>query len=500
MYKKTRRSVLKSLMALPTLPLLDRLSVFAGTERTASQTQKVPNVLILLFDTLSARHMSLYGYRRKTTPNLDRLAERATVYHAHHVAGPYTIPSTASILTGTYPWSHRALSPTARVANHVRHRNLFRAFAGTNVNRIAYAHNNYAYVFLDQFRQEIDELPAPSAFYLVGSGLLEQVFPRDWAAAYRSDELNSENMLMQLRLELLERVLNRRYASQYPRGIGEQDGGFFVLEHAINGVKEMVCGSRQPFCAYMHLLPPHDPYRARKEFVGLFDDGWVPAAKPLHHFSIGFSDKALNENRSRYDEYIAHVDSEFGRLYHALERAGVLENTYLILISDHGELFERGILGHESPTLYEPLLHTPLVIFKPKQQQREDVHTLTSAVDLLPTLCHLAGIEIPNWCEGDILPTFGGQQPNPERTVYAMDARRTPARAPVTTGTVSLLRHPFKLTHYFGYEGYQDEYELYDLEADPEEINNLYSRDHPVAVELENALATKVQEVNHRML
>ena len=74
------------------------------------QSSAHPNILVVLFDALSAEHLSLYDYPRHTSPNLDHFAEGATVYHNHHSAGNYTTPSTASLFTGTYPWTHRALT------------------------------------------------------------------------------------------------------------------------------------------------------------------------------------------------------------------------------------------------------------------------------------------------------------------------------------------------------------------------------------------------------
>jgi glucan phosphoethanolaminetransferase (alkaline phosphatase superfamily) len=86
------------------------------------------NVLIVLFDALSAYNMSLYGYPRDTTPNLNRLAENATVYHNHFAAGNYTTPGTASLLTGTLPWTHRAVVHNDIVAKEYVKKNIFSEF------------------------------------------------------------------------------------------------------------------------------------------------------------------------------------------------------------------------------------------------------------------------------------------------------------------------------------------------------------------------------------
>ena len=78
--------------------------------------------------------------------------------------------------------------------------------------------------------------------------------------------------------------------------------------------------------------------------------------------------------RQTYDEFIANLDYEFGRLLDYLEEIGLLGSSYLILTSDHGELFERGHRGHNTPLLFEPLLRVPLVISSPGQEERKDIH------------------------------------------------------------------------------------------------------------------------------
>src|SRR5919197_4136356 len=107
----TRRSFLKTsfwsamgLWGLPFRSALDRL------------INPSPNIIILVFDSLSARHMSLYGYPRDTTPHLSQFAEHATVYHRHYSTGNFTSPGTASLLTGLYPWTHRAFDQAGLIS------------------------------------------------------------------------------------------------------------------------------------------------------------------------------------------------------------------------------------------------------------------------------------------------------------------------------------------------------------------------------------------------
>ena len=119
-----RRRVLKMLLMSSVAALLRGHAYDASAHRASQGNTHEPNVLIFLFDALSARHMSLYGYVRETTSNLARFANRATVYHAHRSAGNFTTPSTASLWTGTYPWRHRAFNQGGLVASEYVQQNL----------------------------------------------------------------------------------------------------------------------------------------------------------------------------------------------------------------------------------------------------------------------------------------------------------------------------------------------------------------------------------------
>ena len=104
--KINRRDFLK----LTALLTLASSSLVHTLNSVAAQTGKItqPNILIIVFDVLSALHLPLYGYPRDTAPNISRFAQKATVFHNHYAGGNYTTPGTASLLTGALPWSHRA--------------------------------------------------------------------------------------------------------------------------------------------------------------------------------------------------------------------------------------------------------------------------------------------------------------------------------------------------------------------------------------------------------
>jgi arylsulfatase A-like enzyme len=270
----------------------------------------------------------------------------------------------------------------------------------------------------------------------------------------------------------------------------------FRLEQAVDWLQALLKQNRAPILGYFHFYPPHRPYNTRREFVDLFKDGWSPPPKPEHFFTKGHTQDELNHRRRLYDEYVSYADAEFGRLYDFMDRQGYLENSHLILTSDHGEMFERGILAHITPAMYEPVLRVPLIISRPGSTTRVDVHAPTSSVDLLPTLAVLGGVQVPEWTEGRILTPFSGALPDAGRHIFSVEAKENPILAPLNKASIALMKDEYKLIHYRGYEDLPDAYELYNVVADPEEMVDLYSKQTAVAEHMRHELKTRLDLEN----
>jgi arylsulfatase A-like enzyme len=140
----------------------------------------------------------------------------------------------------------------------------------------------------------------------------------------------------------------------------------------------------------------------------------------------------------------------------------------------------------------------PLLVSAPGQRERKDVHALTSNVDLLPSLLHIAGLPTPEWAEGQALPGLGGVE-TAERSIFVVEAKANPAYSPLRKATVALIRGSHKLVHYMGYKNSRDSYEFYNLENDPEELTNRYPEDR-AAKDLQAELDQKLEEVNQPFL
>lgn len=495
---------------LKLLQLLAFASIGGGLEkgirRRMDQTVTgKPSILMILFDSLTAENMSLHGYFRDTTPHINRFAQKATVYHRHQSAGNMTVSGTASLLTGTYPWSHRAFHYFSRADQVFRDRNVF-ALLKDDYHLISYTHNIMAEVLLYDFCRHIHQPIPMGDLALVSELVSETLFPADFNDALRGEQLIRglyHYAPASLFLSVIDKISRashpelESFRSAFPRGVPTNENGlYFTLEDVMDFLIREIQTFPDPFLAYFHLYPPHDPYTPRQEFIGLFGDSAGPAGKPLHFFNEGRTQEELLQSRQQYDEYVAYADAEFGRLVDHLEAAGWLDDNILILTSDHGESFERGILGHNSSTLFQPLTHIPLLIHHPGQTQRVDIHTNTSSVDLLPTLLRWSGKPIPDWVEGTALPETPDERSR-ERIIYAMDAKFNPRHRPLEVVTVSAWLKNQKLVHYRGYEGFDQVSESFDLWSDPGEESNVV-QSSAAAQHLLEAVREKLSTVNAR--
>ena len=495
----TRRDFLKLLATLPVTYFNPRIQADGSKQ----------NVLILVFDAFSALNNSIYDYSRQTMPNLSRFLDRATVFHQHYANGTFTTTGTGSLLTGTFPWTHRALNLGHGVVPRFAEHNIFKAFSEGGYHGLAYTHNIMADVFLKQFENSISQHIPNIEFYL-DKQFPELLFGPDVDSAQLSaeqiltDESNAVNSLFLSRpyqemLHIQHKVLLERYKETFPERIPKSpQNRYFLIETVVDWLKANLEKQASPFIGYFHFFPPHDPYITRGEFVDKFDnDDFQSMEKPEHLFTSG-GYKIQDLVRRDYDKSICYVDAEFGRFLDFFMNSELKDNTWLVFTSDHGEIFERGIIGHITETFFEPITRVPLVIFEPGQQQRRDVYQATNAVDLLPTLLHLTGQPAPDWGDGYILPPYNPTPVPEDRAICSLYARQNARYQPLTTASAMLLRWPYKLSAYWGYEALGGErmYELFNIAEDPNELVNLYDKAPNVAQPMIEELRQRIDEAD----
>jgi len=503
-----RRDFLKGLsVTLPFVALQMSSASWALQEKARAHTNSnKPNILILLFDTLSATNVSLYDYVRATAPNFDHFADQANVYHNHYSGGNFTSSGTATLLTSTYPWTHRAFHLNSTVVEDKAQNNIFNAF-DDEYYKIAYTHNPLATDLLHQFKGNINQLKPMRDLMLSDMRYSERLFSNDfsasnlaeqWVWAHSRPRLSSSLLLSfadwVIRFEPQGRRLINESEALFPRGFPNHARQYFLLEDVVDWLASALNNLPQPFLAYIHVMPPHAPYNTRRDFFNLFaDDGFTPVEKPLHFSKSKMNQQDLDNQRRLYDEFILYADAEFGRLLDLLEQRSLLDNTLTMVTSDHGELFERGIKGHITPALYQPIIRVPLLIRQPGQREKQDIRIATSSVDILPTLLHTSGQSIPDWSEGRVLPGFAGGQIDRDRSIFSIYAMENPKMAPLDRATLAMIKGDFKLIQNRGQSPQEAPPELYNLADDPEELNNVYQKESAVASSMQEELETTLQ-------
>ena len=475
--------------------------------------EAIPNIIIILFDAMSARNLSLYGYPRKTSPFLEQFAEQATVYHQHYSGGNFTTPGTACMLTGMNQWKHRAFDIGGLIKSDLAPINPF-TLLGKDYFRLMFAQNLYADRLVGQFAGDVDRFLPMTSFSFRKNNLVPDKVGKDrYLASVAFDEfllplqtgIPASSVFGYIyKSVILRTILGHENHDGYPRGVPEAENFFnYLNEDVYQGVLSEILDLEQqpkPYFSYFHLFSPHSPYKPGKAFSKLFEnDGYSPPHKPMHPYTPGFTDDDLLEKRLRYDQQVAHVDAEFGKVIDQLDAHGVLEHSYVIATSDHGELFERGFFGHSGPLLYEAVVHIPLLIHAPGQKTRQDIHGRTSNIDLLPTLLSAAGKNIPASVDGRLLPGFGGVEDD-ERPLFSMNAIENSEFLPLTKAAISMHKGQYKLIAYLGYEEMESPYELYDLESDPEEFDNLAETDSAVFARMKDEFLSHLADANRPYL
>lgn len=242
-----RREVLKLAGLLPlaglpaVLPSINPL--FQG------QAASGPNVLVVVFDALSALNMSLYGYPRDHAQH-QPLRRQSRRVPPPLCGGTYTTPGVASLLTGTLPWTHHALNLSGTVISDYRERSLFNLLPGGTYTN-TYSHNLLAIHLLDQFRHSLDQLGMPRLLALRDLQYSDLLFKSDYHVAASAENIilrGNQTVAGSLFLSFLYRWLGARtetqlraaYHDQYPQGVPEQDGVFFRLEDSIDWTIEQV--------------------------------------------------------------------------------------------------------------------------------------------------------------------------------------------------------------------------------------------------------------------
>ena len=330
-----------------------------------------PNIILIVLDTVRAKSLSLYGYGRRTSPNLDQFAARGVVFERALSTSPWTLPSHASMFTGRFPHELSASWATPLDATHPT---VAEILSGRGYLTAGFSANvGYAGAAFGVGRGFAHFEDKPTTAYL---SVAETSFGSQFIRATKLQDRFGTH-------DNLGRKSAERISADFLRWFSGQERS-------------------RPFFAFLNYYDAHAPYLPPAEFARKFSSTRA-RSNPWSRALDAWSPEDVKAFNDAYDGAIAYLDDQLGRLFSALEARKVLDNTVLIITSDHGEHFgEHKLLDH-SASLYMPLLHVPLAVIYPSRLSARRVTTPVSLRDMAATILDFSGSGVPPAIPGQSL-------------------------------------------------------------------------------------------------
>ncbi len=462
--------------------------------------KKRPNILLVTFDALTARNMSVYGYQRETTPFIKKWAKSASLFTKTEAEGSFSASNNASLVTGKRTWTHRKYhhDPAAKPLKSETE-NLALVLKENGYYNSAFIASEVIPVNSLGIASSIDTAPSLFEFYSPKSieGLIDKYLFLLFGSKFnRYNWLGQEDFIFTV---LLRKIDKKVFTTEYPPQL------------AFNKFLEMMNSNpHEPFFAWIHVWPPHSPYAPPKPFAGTFNSSWKlreknkmysynPEINKYSSNNLPFP-KELNDNikilRDYYDEFILYSDNQFQNFIAELQRKDWLKNTVIILSSDHGESFEHNYFQHGPTHLYEQVTHIPLIIKEPGQTGPRIIDDLVEQVDIPVTILDLADIPIPSWMEGrSLLPLLRDKELPPKTAIAASLIKNIPTE-PITKGIIAVWEGDYKLIHYLENEKSL----LFNLKKDPKELSNIFNDEPDTGQRLLSFIKHNLEETNNKII
>jgi len=470
-------------------------AVQTATPLPATASTARPNIVLLTIDALSAPHMSLYGYSRPTTPALEKFAQGAVTFDRAYANANFTTPGIATILTGTLPWTHRALQLPVWPLTYTRRTSLPAALERAGYRTGYVSTNAIAGAAKQGFGQffQFASTDRIGRVTLCADGL--SAYLRYVCAASELSPLQ----------EIDELTARFRGPPQ-----NMEHDPTLAIDPALHWLAST--DRSKPIFLWVHLFPPHSPYAVPPPWLGRFDASKHDRTAASTQPNWGWIQSRLKESQAkvleaRYDEAVAYADAYAGAfLQAALQTLG--PNTAIIVTADHGESFAHGYGAHTGPGLYDEIIHVPLIIKLPGETVGRRCAQPAQQADIAPTLAALAGVAAPaDWEGHSLVGACDGTQtgePADDRAIFSMNFEQNPRFAALKTGSVSVIEGRWKLIHYMGALHYpympplHDE--LYDVVADPGERNNLAAQQPGIVQQLRDLIDSALARHGGRVI
>lgn len=462
------------------------------------------NVILISLDTLRADHLGTYGYGKNTSPSLDRFASQAVLFEDAQSQAPYTLSSHMSMFTALYPHFHKIilerdmqkeqLDPGIVTLPEVLQDE---GYTTVWVGPLRDPHLDLARGFERGFEEFIDEFDEGTGILAEEEGYWSEAL--DWLNTAPADApffMFLHSYRPHFPYAPSGETLSRFTNESFPDIITSRE---MLLDSTVEMLLSKPGGWFPEETLESHAGLLESPSLLKEDMAGSLREGsldeeyysLVYLSMALETFfdaeRVNLSDESQIEYvKSLYDADIYETDQDFARVLEVLEGRGLLDNTIIIVTSDHGEEFlEHGGYEHGS-TLYDEVLYVPLIIWAPSMPWRGlRIDSPVESVDITPTILGLLGVEIPSPAQGvNLVPLMTGDSAlSSERARYAEAAYDLKS---IQVGDWKLIS---------GLEvGAEDCYlkgerrELYNLQDEPVESENLLAEHPEVTDRLEKQL------------
>lgn len=445
-----------------------------------AQKQQRPNILIFMTDQEQA-DVTAPGHPCRT-PNADRFAAEGLRFTRTFCPTAHCCPSRATFVTGLYPSRHGVFNNVSTpTAIHFGLNEGVRTF-GEGLQEAGY---NLAWA--GKWHVTNEENPSDRGwrelFVTARAGSVMHPTAERWrevAAEQAKSEGKPRRAGQVKRPGWGDYQLFNSYPDKGPKGY-EGTADDKVVQSAAAALPELAKGNA-PWCLYVGVLGPHDPFVVPERFLRMYDDVDVPlppsfrddlSDKPRvyrrmrHQYWDQLTEDEVRESIRHYWAYCTMVDALFGEVLDALEKTGQAENTLVLRLSDHGEYAAAHGLYCKGVPAFREAYHIPFIARWPKgiNGKERTVDSFVSLADFAPTFLEMAGAKVPDDLSGrSLTPFFRGE---------------TPADWPDEIHTqfngVELYYTQRSVTtrdYKYVYNGFDFD-ELYDLKADPHEMTNL---------------------------
>jgi arylsulfatase A-like enzyme len=473
------------LLSIPLVIYYNWLANKSVSEKVVQLTEShknLPNIILVTFDELTSLDMSSYGYYRDTTPFISEWAKKAVLFSRAKTSAPATAPATTSLMTGKRVWNHRIFQRFAYKASKIETENIPLLLKQKGYYNMAYIAADYAILEGSSISNYFDIYQPPVNLYKNNLNLCGRVYRRLYLLFGKNIKLFDWILKPDF---ILLKFLGTVKRSLLGGTFGYCDTDFdHDVDKQFSTVLNDIDNAPEPFFAWTHLWPPHQPYMPPEPYKDMF----VSSLK-LKRKDLPVEDSILGK-RARYDEYIRFVDEKFKEFIEDRRLKNKMKNTIIILSSDHG------MNPNPDLDLSEIRASIPLIMKKADSKEGQVINDLVEQIDIPATILDLANIPIPAWLEGrSLVPLMDGKR-LPPKTAFSMNFNSNPFSAHLSKGDIAIWESHYKLI----YNIENNKSLLFNLKEDPDEQINLFDKETEIGQRLLTMVLDNLKKVNKSFL